>query len=137
MSKHYYFQHLKQYDKGERKVLLWKKCPVKSCPFHYPLFTNMKYIKSCEHYTEYRLGFRNKHGNLLRLQNLKKTNAERKNNVHYASTEERPKHILTLCKPLKGECVKYAEGFSMKDIEAGCWGEKYFKEDGSCYVKPR
>ena len=43
-------------------------------------------------------------------------------------------HIQTLCHPDNGQsCKRYAEGFSIDNPEAGCWGRVHYRKDGSCY----
>ena len=63
----------------------------------------------------------------------------RKNSGHFTGekskllkTKKRPSHILELCQKEPG-CKKYAAGFSLDNIDGGCWGRAYYKEDGSCY----
>jgi len=47
--------------------------------------------------------------------------------------KRRPTHIKELCCAPPG-CKRYAEGFNINNLDSGCWGRKYYKKDGSCFV---
>jgi len=130
-----YTNQLSRWREGKLEPTEWKECKLEECHRQFPVFNKSteERVVTCDTFRIFNGKDSLKHGKKLRSRGSSKKPAV---TGLQSYVNERPPHVTKLCKPILGECAKYAEGFSLETPNKGCWGEKLWKEDGSCYVEP-